>query len=182
MSIKNDMERLVRAEVARRAKAAGTGSTVCWCPLCETDIVALALNLLPPLYCRAETFGHAAVQVGASAVRDAVQTALTRVAISPKHLPGGWPATVKDAALVNYTYEVGATLVGAATDHFEAGCSCAACRFDTLAYALNRYPPRYGVARGGRRRLQANDLDFMRHELGVLLTQAARVVSSHPHH
>lgn len=182
MSIKNDMESLVRDEVARARQAAGAESPTCWCALCEMDIVALSLNLLPPLYCRAETYGHAAALIGPARIRDAVRAALTRVALAPRHLRGGWPAKAQDSALVNYTLEVGTSLLAGAGDQCQAGCACSECRIDTLAYALNRYPSRYGVERGGRRLLLGADLDFMRHELGVLLGQAARVVSAHPHH
>lgn len=182
MGIKNDAEQLVRDEVARAKNAAGGGPAGCWCALCEMDIVALSLNMLPPQYCRAENYGYAAGLIRANSIAKAVRSAINRVALLPKHLPDGWPATAKDAALVNYTFEVGAALIGSTLDRSGAACGCAHCRYDTLAYALNHYPAKYGVARGGRRRLQQDDLDFMRHELGVLLSKAARVILAHPHH
>jgi hypothetical protein len=73
-------------------------------------------------------------------------------------------------------------MVGPALERTSASCNCEHCRADTLAYALNRYPAKYGVTVDGRRSLHPTYLDFMRHELGMLIGQAVRVVSAHPHH
>jgi hypothetical protein len=182
MSIKNEMEQLVRDEVASARKAAGPGYTGCWCPLCEMDIVALALTLLPPMYCRGEGHGTAAGLIKAGKISDAVQSALRRVGTWPKHRPGTLPAMRDEVSLVNYTFEVGTSMVGPALEQCAAGCNCESCRADTLAYALNRYPAKYGVIHAGRRSLHPTHIDFMRYELGMLIHQAARVVSSRPHH
>lgn len=182
MGIKNEMEQLVRNEVVRVKQKGGPGYDGCWCLLCEMDIVALALTLLPPLYCRTSTYGHAAGLIKAGTISDVVQAALKRVGLWPKHRSGTLPPTRDEIALHNYTYEVGTQMVTAALALSATGCSCEECRFDTLAYALNRYPAKYGVTRGGRRSLNPTAIDFMRYELGMLINQAARVVSSHPHH
>jgi hypothetical protein len=182
MSIKNEMEQLVREEV-RRAKDLGSPKySGCWCPLCETDIVALSLTLLPPLYCREETYGHASRFIKAGTISDAIKTALRRVGLRPKHRPGVPRAIQGDVTLVNYTFEVGASMVGFELERTAAACGCESCRTDTLAYALNRYPAKYGIAQGGKRSLDPSYLEFMRHELGLLIGQAARVVTAHPHH
>lgn len=181
MGIKNEMEHLVRDEVARVRQTGGPGYTGCWCVLCETDIVALALTLLPPMYCRQEAVGHATGVIRPGTIGDAVQSALKRVCLWPKHRPGTRPTSLERVALVNYTYEVGTTMVGSAQIRSAIGCTCDTCRSDTLAYALNRYPAKYGVTRSGQRSLHPTYLDFMRYELGMLIGQAARVVSSHPH-
>ena len=182
MSVRNEMEQLVREEVARAKAEGGTGYAGCWCPLCEIDIVALALTLLPPLYCRTATYGHAAGLIRAGTISDAVQSALKRVDHWPKHRPGTMPASPEEIALINYTFEVGSQMVGPALGLSTRGCACDECRSDTLAYALNRYPAKYGVVRDGQRSLHPTYLDFMRHELGMLIHQAARVVSSNPNH
>ena len=182
MSIKNEMEQLVRDEVARIRQEGGPGYAGCWCPLCEIDIVALALTLLPPLYCRTTTFGHATGVIKAGTISDAVQSALKRVDHWPKHRPGAPPTMRDEISLINYTFEVGSSMVGPALGLSATGCSCGECRSDTLAYALNRYPAKYGITRNGRRSLHPTYLDFMRFELGMLINQAARVVSEHPHH
>jgi len=182
VGIKNEMEQLVRDEVARAKKEGSPDYAGCWCPLCEIDIVALALTLLPPLYCRTATYGHAAGLIRAGTISDAVQSALKRVGLCPKHRPGTLPTLRDEIALINYTFEVGSSMVGQALGLSATGCSCDECRSDTLAYALNRYPAKYGVIRDGRRSLQPTYLDFMRYELGLLINQAARVVSTRPHH
>jgi hypothetical protein len=181
MSIKNEMEQLVREEVALARRERVPGSRACRCALCETDVVALALTLLPPLYCREESAAHAAGFIQPGKVRDAVQVAFRRVALRPKHREGAAGAT-RDLALVNYTWDVGAGMVGPALGRADSACSCDSCRSDTLAYALNRYPSKYGVRLAGRQSLHPTYLDFMRHELSLLITQAARVVSNSPRH
>lgn len=176
------MEQLVREEVARVRREGGHGYTGCWCPLCETDIVALALTLLPPLYCRDENQASASTLIRAGKIGDAVQSALKRVGLWPKHRPGLGPSVRDQVALVNYTFEVGSAMVGPALGQSRTRCSCDTCRADTLAYALNRYPSKYGVVRGGRRSLHPTYVDFIRYELGMLISQAARVVSENPNH
>lgn len=182
MSIKNEMENLVREEVARARREEGLEYSGCWCSLCEADIAALALTMLPPLYCRAETHGHASNVIKASRIRDTVQSALTRVRLRPKHRPGTLPSSRERIALVNYTFEVGTKMVSAALGKSANGCTCSGCHADALAYALNRYPAKYGVTQSGQRNLHYSYIDTMRHELGMLVAQAARVVSTHPRH
>jgi hypothetical protein len=176
------MEHLVRDEVARVRREGGQGYAGCWCPLCETDIVALALTLLPPLYCRNGGQAHAGTLIRAGKISDAVQSALKRVGLWPKHRPGLGAVARGQVALVNYTYEVGSSMVGPALGQGSRRCSCESCRSDTLAYALNRYPAKYGVIHSGRRSLHPTYIEFMRYELGMLVTQAARVVADNPHH
>lgn len=180
MGIRNEMEQLVRDEAARVRRQDGPAASACRCLLCETDVVALALTLLPPLYCRTESFGTAVELVRAGKIHDAVQAALKRVMLRPKHR-SGVPGPARELSLVNYAWEVGSELVGVALGRAAAGCSCGECRADTLAYALNRYPAKYGVRQGGRQSLHPTYLEFMRRELGLLIGQAASVVSSRPH-
>ena len=182
MSIRNEMEAVVREEVARVRTGDGGTRRGCWCPVCEADVVALALTLLPPLYCREETTGTSASLTRAGKIADAVQAALKRVALSPKHPPGTLPTLRREVALVNYAYEVGATMVASALGRTGKRCCCETCRTDALAYALNRYPAKYGITHSGRRSLHPTYLDFMRYELGLLVNHAARVVSDHPRH
>jgi hypothetical protein len=158
MSIKNEMEQLVRDEVRSVKEQGSPEYSGCWCVLCETDIVALSLTLLPPLYCREETYGHASRFIKPSTIRDAVKTALRRVGLRPKHRPGVPRSLQGNVALVNYTFEVGAEMVGSELERTAAACSCESCRTDTLAYALNRYPAKYGIAQEGRRNLDPSYL------------------------
>jgi hypothetical protein len=180
MDVKNEMENLVREEIAAigRSRAGRTG---CWCSLCETDMVALALTLLPPMYCRTATYGYASGIATRNKIHDAAQAAVTRVSLRPKHR-AGQPGGARHVSLVNYAWEIGAEMVSNALGNLRDGCRCEDCRSDALAYALNRYPAKYGVAESGRRKLNASYLEFMRHEIQMMITQAARIVAEHPHH
>ena len=182
MDVRNDMEELVRDEV-RAVRDRAAGSRACWCPLCETDVVALALTLLPPLYTRLDGSNAWSTSLATtSKIHDAVQAAAKRVTLRPKHPPGRSAERRGEVGLVNYTFEVGLQVIGSAMSASATPCACARCRDDTLAYALNRYPAKYGVSTGGRRSLHPTYLDFMRHELGMLVTQAARLIGARPRH
>ena len=182
MAIKNDMEFLVRTEVQRRLERSGGNDDVCWCPLCEFDILALALNQLPTRYCHEKNFGCAASQGFGNDVRNAVARAIQKVSRRPKHRPGRPLSGNEDIRMVNYAQTIGGALVGAVLSPESSACACDQCQADTLAFALNRYPPKYGVSHGGRESYQENYADFIRHEIGQVLVQAAAVVRERPHH
>lgn len=182
MSIKNDMEFLVKTEIQRRRMRSGEEHDVCWCSLCEMDIFALALNQLPPRYCHEKNFGCAASQGFANDVRNAVARAVQKVSRRPKHRPGRPLSPIDDIRVENYAQKIGTTLVGTVPATESPVCACGQCQADTLAYALNRYPPKYGVSYAGRESYQANYEDFIRHEISLVLKQAMAVVREHPHH
>lgn len=182
MAIKNDMEYLVKAEVQRQRERSAKGDESCWCSLCEMDIFALALNQLPPRYCHERNFGCTASQGYGEVVRSAVARAVQKVSRRPKHRPGRPPSLVDDIRMENFAQKVGTTLVRAAHSPEASVCVCDQCQADALAYALNRYPPKYGVSYGGRESYQSNYVDFIRHEIGQALTKAMAVVRLHPHH
>ena len=182
MAIKNDMEFRVRSETQRHRERFGREQDVCWCALCEMDILALALNQLPPQYCHERNFGCTATQELGDDVRKAVARAVQKVSQRPKHRPGRPLSNIDDIKMENYAQKVGNSLVGAILSPASSACACDQCRADTLAYALNRYPPKYGVSYGGRESYQANYEDFIRHEIGQVLAQAVTVVREHPHH
>ena len=182
MAIKNDMEFLVRSEIRRRQELSGEEGDVCWCPLCEMDILALALNQLPPRYCHEKNFGSATSQGFGKDVRNAVARAIQKVSKRPKHRPGRPLSSNDDIRMENYAQKIGTSLVGAVLSPESSACACAQCQADTLAYALNRYQPKYGVSYGGRESYQANYEDFIRHDIGQALTQAMAVVRERPHH
>ena len=184
MTIKNDMEFLVRSEVERRRDRAGKARErdVCWCPLCEMDIFALALNQLPPRYCHERNFGCAASQGFGEDVRAAVGRAIEKVSRRPKHRPGKPLSDADDIRMENYAQKIGTSLVGAVLSPESSACACTQCQADTLAYALNRYQPKYGVSYGGRESYQANYEDFIRHDIGQALAQAMAVIRERPHH
>jgi competence protein ComFB len=181
VDVKNDMEHLVRQEVKRRRAGRDAGGC-CWCPLCEADVVAFALNHLPPRYCRTGNFGYAASQGFGNRVADAVRLAIEKVGQRPKHRPGAPDRFRTEALLEDFGLKIGAAIVDGSLAAANSGCACDGCRADALAFALNRYPPKYGVSTPGRTSYQANFEDFIRHELGQTLTKACRIVSAHPNH
>jgi hypothetical protein len=182
VDVKNDMEHLVRQEVGRRKADRAESRSRCWCPLCEADITALALNHLPPRYCRGVNFGYAASHGFGRQVTEAVRMALDKVGQRPKHRPGAPDRFRSEASLEDFGLKIGCTIVDHSFAAANGACSCDGCRADALAFALNRYPPKYGVSTPGRTSYQANFEDFIRHELGQALTKACRVISTNPQH
>jgi len=182
VDIKNDMEHLVRLEVGRRKKKAKEGQGACWCPRCEADVIALAVNMLPPRYCRGVNFGHAASEGLGGLVVRAVDKAVDKVSHRPKHRPGAPDRFRSEARLEDFGLKIGCTIVRHSLVSASAACSCEACQADALALALNKYPPKYGVSSPGRASYQSNFEDFIRHEIGLVLAQACRVVCANPHH
>lgn len=182
MAIKNDMEYLVKAEVRKYRENCKTDQIFCRCPLCEADIFALALNHLPPRYCHEKNFGFTASQGLGNDVKKAVVLAVEKVNRRPRHRPGKPPPAADEVRMENYAMKIGDKVISAVLAPGSAACACGQCQADALAYALNRYPPKYGVSYGGRESYQANYEDFIRHEIGQALTRAAAVVRERPHH
>jgi hypothetical protein len=182
VDVKNDMEHLVRQEVGRRKSDRAEKRDRCWCPRCEADMIALALNSLPPRYCRGANFGFAASQGYGRQVAEAVSQAVEKVSRRPKHRPGAPDRFRSEARLEDFGLKIGCAIVGHSFSVGEGGCTCEGCRADALALALNRYPPKYGVSSPGRASYQENFEDFIRHELGQVLTKTSQVVNANPHH
>lgn len=182
MTIKNEMEFLVRKEVGRQRERGPQGVEACWCSQCEADIVALALNQLPPRYCQEQNYGYGSGPGVGEKVRAVVTRAVEKVSRRPKHRPGRPDWRTTDPAVHNWAQKIGADLVGALISQRPGACACEQCSADALAYALNRYPPKYGVSAPGRESYQAQFEDFIRHEMTQVLTQATRVVELRPHH
>lgn len=182
MAIKNEMEFLVKAEVLKHRERADRERDVCWCSLCETDIVALALNQLPPRYCHEKNYGFVASRGGGDEVRGVVARAVQKVSRRPKHRPGKPQFLPADLRMENYAKKFGDAVIGAVLSPGKSACACEQCQADTLAYALNRYPPKYGVSYGGRESYQSNYEDFIRHEIGQVIAESAKVIRERPHH
>jgi hypothetical protein len=179
MKLKNCMEDPVRKHLARvQAEQAGDDS-VCWCPLCRADMIALALSQLPPRYgtsLRAELGDD-----HAQAVEEAVADAVRQVKRFPKHAHGGAASATEPVWVVNYPLEESFHVVDSLLkpDH---ACDCWQCRCDMVAFALNRYPARYGVEHSGHTHLLQEDREQMRGELASFLSIAAQLVTRIPRH
>lgn len=181
MTVINQTEEAVRAEISRLKEGPGGPAEHCWCALCEADVIALAMTILPPCY-RTRSGVSEGSPAGTGSVKNAVFTAARRVQRRPKHgrsTPGSYDSKVH---LVNYTYEEGAALVATLMHRSDSTCNCRTCQHDMLAYALNRYPPKYGVVHGGRSNLPSYQRDYIRHELEIIISHAAGVVTAQPRH
>ena len=182
MRIRNEVETSVRAEVSRQ-KSKGRGKhSACWCSLCEADITALAMTILPPRYCTSNCHGSLMEKERPGAVKDAVFSAMRKVSKRPKHQFSFPEANSSKVKIVNFSYDEGVGQVTGFMMKSHAPCPCEKCRSDVLAYSLNRYPPKYGVLHGGTSSLPSYQQDFIRHELGLIIFHAAGVVASHPRH
>ena len=100
----------------------------------------------------------------------------------PKHRPGTPDQIHSEVRLEDFGLKIGNVLAAPAAPGAEGPCTCEACRADALAFALNRYPPKYGVSSPGRASYQENFEDFIRHELGQELARARRVIGANPNH
>ena len=181
MTVINQTEDAVRMEISRLKEGPGGQAEHCWCALCEADVIALAMTILPPCYrTRAAVADGEPASTGS--VKNAVFTAVRRIRRRPKHGRSGPESHDSKVHLVNYTYEEGAALVATLLHRSDSTCNCRTCQYDTLAYALNRYPPKYGVIHAGTSNLPSYQRDYIRHELEIIISHAAGVVKAQPRH
>jgi len=145
-------------------------------------MMALALTSLPPRYatcrpCDVETEARMA-----AAIRDEVVHARRQIECHPKHAKGAPVAAGEPVWVVNFPLEEGFRAVDAILRRHDLACDCWNCRCDMVAFALNRYPARYGVEHEGRTHLLEEHRDRMRDELSSFLVQAISVVTTVPRH
>ena len=174
MRLTNAMELAVKEQVRLLAAEA---AHCCWCPLCRADVMALALSNLPPRYEVRGGGTHTAGEVG-----DEVARAARKVGGNPKHPPGEGVAVGESIWVVNFPLEEGMRAVDALFRGRDGACDCWRCRCDAVAFALNRYPARYGVEHRGETRLREEDRARIREELGAFLSLAIHVVTTVPRH
>lgn len=176
------MEQTVRVHLNRlRAKSPASDET-CWCPLCRADMMALALSSIAPRYATRRP-GNGAVEAQVAAtVANSVAAARRQVGRFPKHPRGAAVAAGKPVWVVNFPLEEGFQAVNAILRRHENACDCWNCRCDMVAFALNRYPARYGVEYEGRTHLLDADRELMREELSGFLDLAVKVVRTFPRH
>lgn len=166
---------------ALRDRDPGTATT-CWCPLCAADMRALALSAIPPRYVTRRE-DRAGVHNGRDRVlHEEVARAVAQVASHCKHQPGDPTAEGDDVALVNLTYEVAFSLIQGRVQRREGACGCFDCRCDAVAFALNRFPPRYGVALCGSSVFGERSRLEMGAEMTAFLDLGVSVVAGHPRH
>lgn len=177
MRLTNAMELAVKDQVRRIAADPAAAPGCCWCPLCRADVMALALSSLPPRY---EVRNREPALL--EGVEEEVARAVRTVGSNPKHPPGVAVATGEPVWIVNFPLEEGMRAVEGLFRGREGACDCWRCRCDAVAFALNRFPARYGVEHRGKIRLLDADRDAIRGELVSFLTPAIHVVTTLPRH
>jgi len=181
MMLQNANERAVLKEFDTQ-KAISPGVATCWCQFCEADVKALALSKLSPCYCTTFDYTPILMTEDHLVVRRAVNHALERVALHPRHDHPLSDAPPDGPRVVDFIFEEGLDLVRQVMGESPSLCACDRCRDDALAYSLNRYPPRYGVRRNGKASLPEKERTAIRIELSPILARAARMISDKPRH
>jgi len=201
VKIKNEMETAVRAEFVRQTGEGESGTVNiflramkslfqegkvtdlhCSCPWCRHDVLALALTGLPPCYCRSHHYGMNLRKIETRSVGDAMSKAIRRVGGRPRHSPRDQVPAEEGVHLVDYRLREGTRIVGPLLGKLPGICDCQSCRTDILAHSLNRFSPRYGVLASGKSRLQPHDLEFIRHEMNMVMVDSARKIALNPRH
>ena len=206
VSIKNEMETAVRNEAGLQQASRGRRSsgipyldrvtafvpwlskegrregTLCRCSLCRNDAIALALTILPPRYCRSLHYGLSLRGADRKTVEREVSRAVKRVALRPHH-PYRSPVDLATGIrLIDFGILEGGRMIGPLLVKLKGACACETCREDTLAFGLNNCTPHYGVAVKGKMRMPPHQLDFLRHELLGVLSEAAKTIALKPRH
>lgn len=182
MKLANIMEPAVRAHLNQLRDRSADGDETCWCPLCRADTMALALSTLPPRYATRRPGALPADPQHAATVGDLVEQAMRQVARFPKHAADAAVAAGEPVWVVNFPLEESFRVLDAMVRSRDDVCDCWNCRCDMVAFALNRYPPRYGVEHRGVTHLLERDREQMRTELASFLDLSVRVVAAVPRH
>ena len=182
MKLINLMEQAVRAHLNRLRAQSQAGDETCWCPLCRADMMALALTSLPPRYATCRPRDVEIETLMASAISDEVVLARRQIDRFPKHAKDAPVAAGEPVWVVNFPLEEGFRAVDALLRRHDQACDCWKCRCDMVAFALNRYPARYGVEHEGRTQLFEEQRERMRDELSSFLVHAIKVVTTVPRH
>jgi hypothetical protein len=182
MKLNNAMEQVVRTHLNQLRAQSPTGDESCWCPLCRADMMALALSSLPPRYATRRSGPFETTPQLTTLVEDGVARARQQVQRFPKHPKGDAVAAGAPVWVVNFPLEEGFRAVDDILRGHDGACDCWHCRCDMVAFALNRYPARYGVEHEGKTHLFEDDRAQMRAELSSFLDLAVRVVATIPRH
>jgi hypothetical protein len=154
----------------------------CRCSLCRNDAIALALTILPPRYCRSLHYGISLKGADRKSVEREVGRAVRRVALRPHHPYRSPVLPSSGVRLVDFGLLEGGRMIGPLLVNLSGACACETCREDTLAFGLNNCTPHYGVAMQGKLRIPPHQLDFLRHELLGVLSEAAKTIALKPRH
>lgn len=179
--VRNEMERPVRTRVSLMKKDPEHGKG-CWCPLCEKDVMAFALSSLPPRYARSRPSGPGWEETWEEEIEHAVEEARSKVTRHPKHSRWSPESFAEKVRLADFALNEGEGIVREGAYRKHGACSCRECGEDTLALALNRSRPRYGVSRSGTSRLPSDEREDLRRRLAETFESAAISVAARPRH
>lgn len=182
MKLTNAMEHAVKIQLSQIQEAYADDGPVCWCPLCRADMMALSLSSLPPRYGTMHIPAVDTDSTNSTAVREEVSRALLRVERNPKHPRGNAVSTTEPVWVVNFPLEESFHVLDSLIREQKDSCGCWQCRCDMVAFALNRYPAKYGVEHQGRTHLLEEEREQMRRELSSFLNLAMNVITEIPHH
>lgn len=181
MKLSNAMEQVVRQHLNLSQARSPSGDETCWCPLCRADMTALTLSALPPRYVTQRP-GSVELDAQAAAVHDEFVLARRQVERFPKHGKGAAVAAGTPVWVINFPLEEGFRAVEGILRRYDGACDCWDCRCDAVAFALNRYPARYGVEHEGQSHLLERAREQLREELSVFIDLAVKVVTAAPRH
>jgi hypothetical protein len=182
MVVRNETKSAVESEIARRRISDSEMREGCLCPLCEADVTALALTNLPPGY-RTTYAGRQSQGEGyVDDIRDAVDTAWGKVSSRPKHRSWARESLPSNLRLVDLSFREAEAMVHSTLAEMGGACSCERCRADTVAHALNRHSPKYGVEREGQTRMPSHEQERLRASLRPRLIVSAATVAARPRH
>jgi hypothetical protein len=155
--------------------------TLCHCPICSIDSIALAISTLPPCYCRSEHYGIASSKISQDELSERVKTAIRKVTLLPRH-PGRPVADDASVRLFDFGLYEGSRMIGPLLSKVPGACTCDNCLEDTLAFGLNHSKVKYGILMGRDMRVPSSEMDFFRHELQGVFVKASKVIARNPRH
>jgi hypothetical protein len=155
--------------------------SLCHCPICSIDSIALALNTLPPCYSRSEQYGVASSKVSQDELSEKVKTAIRKVTLLPRH-PDRPVADDASVRLFDFGLYEGSRMIGPLLSKVPGACTCVNCLEDTLAFGLNHSKVRYGILMGRAMRAPPSDMEFFRHHLQGIFVKSAKVIARTPRH
>lgn len=179
---RNLVEEFVRETLLSRRQHNADTEGVCWCALCTADMQALALSSLPPQYVTRREPLDGARSSRNGAVGLEVERAIRHVGGHPKHSASGAQTRTDPVAIVNFSFEIGFSTIEERVQRRSEFCECWDCRCDAVAFALNRFPPQYGVAFGGRSAFPESNRRQMAEEMAPFLDLGLQIATALPRH
>jgi len=155
--------------------------TICHCPICSIDSIALAISTLPPCYCRSDHYGISSSKISQDELSETVKTAIRKVTLLPRH-PDRPVADDASVRLFDFGLYEGSRMIGPLLSKVPGACTCGNCLEDTLAFGLNHAEVKYGILMGRDVRVPSSEMEFYRHQLQGVFVEASKIISRNPRH